>query len=582
MLVIASTNELARAGRVWGTGGWLPPEEREALDWVTLARWLGWGPRVVGVLESAVDIKGAPADSIVVATDLDSLPGEAATALRARLAEDPVIVVARAGPPDAPVARLAGTWRGSGHATGRRLRWCGPGPERSWECSTPLAVTPMTRLPDVETWATVDDVPAIVVRRFERGVIATLAFHPGHGRDADGAATALIRTLLTEGAQVPVAWLDFTGTLVLRMDDPGGAQNVHSQSWYYRKLGEGAWHELGDVLASRNARLTIGYSSGWVDDGDPGRGDLEVGEAPALRCAGAVHPSPLVRYRDRRGHRPGTLHDYQAEYRGIQTLRRRGVAEVELHGYTHMHPDSVAWARASDRYTAVAWFRELGQAAETALGQRAGAQHPLALAISTLRRFFDVRPAALICPGDAWTDAAMTRALDLGLEMVSSYYHAVRDHDRFCWSQHVCAPYLDEAASVHFASGLPVVGYFHDRDLALHGVAWAARCLDRWHAAGARRLIDLRELAAAVGHRLVVRKSRRALDLVVTPHTRLTLVRPVAVRLNVPCGHLPGRLPVTLAGERMILDVRRMGERTGLVMLPPSGSAGIVGSQPHA
>src|SRR2546422_229081 len=42
VILVASDVALPAAHRVWGTGGWLPPEEREALDWLTLSRLLGW------------------------------------------------------------------------------------------------------------------------------------------------------------------------------------------------------------------------------------------------------------------------------------------------------------------------------------------------------------------------------------------------------------------------------------------------------------------------------------------------------------------------------------------------------------
>src|SRR2546427_606334 len=44
-----------------------------------------------------------------------------------------------------------------------------------------------------------------------------------------------------------------------------------------------------------------------------------------------------------------------------------------------------------------------------------------------------------------------------------------------------------------------VVGYFHGRELALEGVEWMSRWLDRWQEAGAKRPIDFCELAAAIG-----------------------------------------------------------------------------------
>ena len=49
MLVMASAQEYLAAGRVWGTGGWLPPEQREALDWFTLGRLLGWRCDLAGL-----------------------------------------------------------------------------------------------------------------------------------------------------------------------------------------------------------------------------------------------------------------------------------------------------------------------------------------------------------------------------------------------------------------------------------------------------------------------------------------------------------------------------------------------------
>ena len=42
LLVVASARELPPPRDTWGHGGWLPPEQREALDWLTFARLSGW------------------------------------------------------------------------------------------------------------------------------------------------------------------------------------------------------------------------------------------------------------------------------------------------------------------------------------------------------------------------------------------------------------------------------------------------------------------------------------------------------------------------------------------------------------
>jgi hypothetical protein len=352
--------------------------------------------------------------------------------------------------------------------------------------------------PGTRVWATLGGEALVAAAQIDRGTLVTLGFHPSEARDEHGFATALLRHVLVHGARRPVAWYDFSNTLILRMDDPGGAQNVHSRGWYYPKLGERGWAEIAAVLRRYDARLSIGYTPGWVDDGDAARGDLTVGGRRVDRIPGTVHPSPVVHYRDREGHAPGTVHDYRAEFRGICRLRAAGLAEVELHGHTHMHPDTAAWAAAADRYDGTDWFRELGRTHVAAIAARPAARHPLRLGYDALVQCFGVKPTTLICPGDQWTDAALETALDLGLDLVGSYYLALRHGDRFCWAQHVCAPYLDKPEAHWFDSGLPVVGYFHDREPALEGVKWLDRWLDRWRRAGARRMIDFREFAAAV------------------------------------------------------------------------------------
>jgi hypothetical protein len=163
-----------------------------------------------------------------------------------------------------------------------------------------------------------------------------------------------------------------------------------------------------------------------------------------------------------------------------------------------MHPDIGSWLAAEDR-DETKWFRELGAGASAVLATLRPSQHPLALAASAFQKEFGTRPTTLICPGEQFTEGALARALDLGLQLVGSYYLALRRENRYCWTHHVCAPYLDRPDAAWFDSGLPVVGYFHDRELVLEGVEWMSRELDRWQEVGATRFIDYRELSAVVG-----------------------------------------------------------------------------------
>ena len=41
VVVVIASSELRFEERVWGTGGWIPPTEREGLDWLTLVAFMG-------------------------------------------------------------------------------------------------------------------------------------------------------------------------------------------------------------------------------------------------------------------------------------------------------------------------------------------------------------------------------------------------------------------------------------------------------------------------------------------------------------------------------------------------------------
>jgi hypothetical protein len=574
VVIVTSEAELPPSRRIWGTGAWFPPDEREALDWLTLSRLLGWSVRVTRRTHSGLDA-GLPAGSrwIIIACDPALLGEDLVRLLASRLDAEPVLVVARADTVRGPFTRLSGAIRRPEQMSGRTVHWAGPGGGRSWSLRNELGATPLELSAGTSVWATLDGAPLIAARRVGRGLLATLGFHPSQARDRDGIVTTLLKHLLIWGASGPVAWLDLAGSLVIRMDDPGGAQNVHLRSWYHPKLGEAQWAAIASDLNERNARMSIAYVPGWVDDGDSARGGLKVGTRTPRRIPGRVHPSPLVSYEDRAGHGPGTLHDYAGEFRGIQALRAAGAGDVELHGYTHMHPDTKLWSQASDRYEVTSWFRELGTTATAAIGAKPPARHPLALGARALRDYFGVRPTTLVCPGDEYTDGVLERALGFGVCLVSNYHLAIRDGERFCWTTYVCAPYLSEPGADWFNAGVPVVSYFHDRDPVLEGTAWIGRWLDGWHAAGARRMMDLRELASAIGRRLHVEATDGDLRLTITTPGASALVRPLPIGIAWPGRPLPSRLSAIVGGRTLSLGVERVSPSFGRVILPHSDHA---------
>ncbi len=574
VLLVTAEGELPIGKRVWGTGGWIMPEEREALDWLTLVRLLGWNVTVTSVssLEKHKSLAGCR--WIIIACDPDSLTNDAVDHLAARLAEEPILLVARAGRISSPLSRLAGIAAGPQTVSGRRLHWRGPGLHREWSCRKVLDALSLNAEGAVEQMATLDGAPLITGKRVGRGTVASLAFHPSEARDTDGAASALLRHLLICGSFGPVAWLDFEGTMILRMDDPGGAQNVYSREWSYRKLNEASWRAIGAEMERRRASLAIGYVGGWVDDGDSTRGTLTIDGREAIREPGKVYPSPLVKYHDLAGFFPGAVYDYQAEYAGIQALRTAGLADVELHGYTHMHPDTVAWSKAPDRHEnwpITAWYRELGREAQATIAARPPEQHPLTLGLAVLQRYFDTVPTTLICPGDQWADDALCHALDLRLQLVSSYYLAIRDQGRFCWCQHICAPYLDAPDPVWFDAGLPVVGYFHDYELAIHGIAWLKTWLGQWQDAGATRFISFRDLAGLLSRRIAICGDAGGWCISMTADQAMqSLDHTIRVGVFHPDDNLPSKLTISIDNVALVCPVSKRAAGFGSVCIDPA------------
>src|SRR5262245_20926137 len=337
-VVVTSDVSLPAASRVWGTGGWMHPGRREALDWVTLSALLGWQNGVIRIEDGDLPPRGAHGIRwLVVACDAADLTERMVDWIAQQAMTGPLLVVTRAGEPRTPIARFTGAALDPAVTTGQTLVWTGPGRERRWTSRRACQSHTLLATSDSETWATLDGKPCVSARRMGPSLAVTLGFHPSDIRDCGPAGTALIKNLLVFGAPGPVAWFDLEGTLVLRMDDPGGAQNVHSASWQYAKLRAEDWSAVASDLERLAGRLSVGYSAGWVDDGDASRGRLTVGGEDVAREPGRVHPSSLVVYAARAAHSPGCLSDYRSEFRGIQALRQKGLGDVEVHGFTHMH-----------------------------------------------------------------------------------------------------------------------------------------------------------------------------------------------------------------------------------------------------
>jgi hypothetical protein len=252
---------------------------------------------------------------------------------------------------------------------------------------------------------------------------------------------------------------DLRGVLVLRLDDPGAAVKEHLRSWAHPPLAPEGWAALWAALEGFG-RVSLFCCPGYV------------------RADGSVADS-----RD----------ELPAEWLAMDEGRDRGLADLECHGFTHMHPDTAAWSAAPDRHDEVGWYRELWppQLAEEPTVDEQEAR------LRSWQAATGSSGTALVAPGEEWGLNTLTAARRAGFRLFNSWGLCFLDRPVPTWTHGIGSPYLDEADPSWFSDCLPQVGYWHDRDMALHGPGWVGEQLSRWRDCGARRALSFAQLATA-------------------------------------------------------------------------------------
>ena len=199
-----------------------------------------------------------------------------------------------------------------------------------------------------------------------------------------------------------------------------------------------------------------------------------------------------------------------------------------------MHPDKESWGKATDKYENKMWFREFGKSSISFINSRPEEEHPLHSGIKAFRENFQLLPSTLICPGEEFTNDVLEKAMQAGLKLVSSYYLGMRIGHQLCWNQYVCSPYLDLADSHWFEQELPIVGYFHDFDLSIHGIKWFANNLDAWQMAGANFFMDLKELSIILSHTISISENDNEYQLDLFSENNPSLIKPVRIGIYIP------------------------------------------------
>jgi len=496
-LIITTRAHSLKGCSILGNGGWLPPEEREELDWMTFIKFMGWRPELIGpddyvsLLIDQLNVKW-----IILTGDPDHVNSTTLKTILSDVAKNPLLLISQGGIKQGNLAKDVGIHISKKASSGSVIKVKGLGFLSRLKCRNNIALPALEVDLNSVVLASLAGKVLIAAKKLGIGKIVVLSFHPSIARDIDGFFTVLLKNLLIYQSSSPVAWIRWENTVILRMDDPGSSEPIYNSVYGNGKLCELKWEQIGKELTKRNGRMTLGYVSGWVDDGNADKSILEVCNTPTIRVKGKVYPSQSIKYSRQEEDGSYKIYDYQAEFSGIQKLVDKNIIDIAVHGHTHIHPNINAWLEAADRYSNNSWFREFSRSAEEFLKDNNDREHPFWQGLKKVFDCFKEYPTTLISPGEEFTDIVILKAREAKLKIISSYYLAININNQFCWVQHVCAPYLNEADSNWLTSELPVVGYFHDFDLSINGMEWFAHCLDKWEVAGAKKFINFKEVAS--------------------------------------------------------------------------------------
>ncbi|MGZ6827705.1 MAG: hypothetical protein ACXVGH_13020 [Mycobacteriales bacterium] len=252
---------------------------------------------------------------------------------------------------------------------------------------------------------------------------------------------------------------DLRGVLVLRLDDPGASVKEHLRGWAHPPVDDAGWEALWQALDGFG-RASVFCCPGYV------------------LADGTVVPSRSV---------------LPQEWAALDDGVARGLADLECHGYTHQHPDTAAWVAAEDRFDEVGWYRELWPPAldeEPSVDAQAGL-------LGAWQDATGLAGTSLVAPGEQWGLNTLAAARDRGFRLFTSWGVCLLDRPVPTWTTGIGSPYLDQADPSWFADCLPQVGYWHDRDMAVHGPGWVPEQLAAWRDCGATRALSFADLATA-------------------------------------------------------------------------------------
>lgn len=266
----------------------------------------------------------------------------------------------------------------------------------------------------------------------------------------------------------------YPNTVLLRMDDPGSAESAYDPAWHYSQLTkEQIESSIIQPLLEHNATLAVMYLTGYPRDT----------ERSVLKSWTLDWVDPY-----------GTRQNLTSNYLGILEGISEGVLEIQSHGWTHMQPDLDSapgpwWDNPSGtEWSNIGWYREFYDTRRNKEIDVATQELHLDYSIQYTQEAFSTFPLSFAPGGDAISGMPSSSnvpetytyklAALKGFGLASGgngYYYLGPLGDIVISNMRMTRTYyLNQVSDIRTrlkAYGewdIPVIAYFHDRDIALN------------------------------------------------------------------------------------------------------------------
>jgi len=340
--------------------------------------------------------------------------------------------------------------------------------------------------------------PAICKFKFGQATNYYIALHSDYFLDRYNSLHRIIRECIRGNSGWGMVECSMDNAMVLRMDDPGTSQRIYVKGYDTKILGQEEWQKIINILKRYQAHVSVMYIPLWVDDACQDKGTLSLkGQEVTNRLRGGTYYSKDVVYTKNNGSNESIVYDYTTEFAALKAGLESGWLDIESHGLTHLDTRTEAWLTAEDRYTNWCWWHEFRHVLDNRDCTTVEQQYVLRNSVRLIEDFFSISPSAVTPSGHEQSVNSEQIAHDCGFKLFSSEYTSVKKNNLVVRNDKLQSVFLASVVPdpAYSHAGYPIIGVFHDNEIATLGTSWLEQTLNDWAKIGYDRFITLRELA---------------------------------------------------------------------------------------